>query len=86
VASCVYANIILNLSRRKRTIIVQRREQQGDDVVEILGKADTRIYPYDCIREKQLNLSEGYPGLTYAQPTTATLPVVFQDDQMAIGA
>jgi hypothetical protein len=66
---------------RKKKIAVQRR---GEHREVLIGRADTRVYPKDCIVERELRLSQGYQGLTYAKPVVP-LPVVYEDDHMAIG-
>jgi len=66
-------------SSSQKHIMIVRNDTQ------MLGKADTRIYPWDTIKKQSRNLSlTGYPGLNFIKPSVP-LPVIYEDDHMAIG-
>ena len=66
------------VGRQKQIAVIQNN-------VEIIGKADTRIFPFDSVKRLPRRApSSGYQDLNYAKPAVP-LPVVYEDEHMAIG-
>jgi hypothetical protein len=65
---------------RQKHIFVEKNDTQN------LGKADTRVFPLNVLKKQQRwQASTGYNDLNYAKPTRVSLPILYEDEDMAIG-
>jgi hypothetical protein len=65
---------------RQKHIFVEKNGTQN------LGKADTRVFPLNVLKKQQRwQASTGYNDLNYAKPTRVSLPILYEDEDMAIG-
>jgi hypothetical protein len=65
---------------RQKHIFVEKNGTQK------LGKADTRVFPLNVLKKQhRWQASTGYSDLNYAKPARVSLPLLYEDEDMAIG-